>query len=85
MNSSTLNVAAHFDWNIVAFSPNNIDRLMILISFHSNAASTGEHRCLARVKLGSPLFSSGSGSVHWQQFIARQSFSMWHSLNKCQT
>lgn len=57
---------------------------MVLVSFYSNANPENEHRCVARVKLGSPLYCADSGTIHWQQFKARESFSMWHTLNKYQ-
>jgi hypothetical protein len=55
---------------------------MIMCNLYSNSNHTNEHKCIARVKLASPLFCSGSGTVHWEQFKARESFSMWHTLNK---
>jgi hypothetical protein len=55
---------------------------MIIINLYSNANNTHEHRCIARVKLASPYFCAGNGTIHWQQLKERQSFSMWHTLIK---
>ncbi|CAF4329945.1 unnamed protein product [Rotaria magnacalcarata] len=46
------------------------------------ANNTSEHRCIARVKLASPYFCSGTGTLHWQQFKQHHSLSMWHKLVK---
>jgi hypothetical protein len=55
---------------------------MIMIKFYSNTNNLNEHQCIGRVKLASYYFCSGTGTVHWQQFKERQSFSMWHTLIK---
>jgi hypothetical protein len=55
---------------------------MIMIKFYSNTNQFHEHRCTARIKLASYLFTSGTGTIHWQQYKQRQSFSMWHTLIK---
>ena len=57
---------------------------MIMINLYSNSNHSNEYKRIAHVKLASPMFCSGSGTVHWQQFKARDSFSMWHTLNKQQ-
>ena len=71
-----------YNFNILTYNSNNLDRLMLMFNLYSNCNATNEHKCIARIKLASPLFCSGSGTVHWQQFKARESFSMWHTLNK---
>lgn len=82
MNSSNLILDEQHELNVLSFNPNNIDRLMVLINFYSNSNHDNEYKRLAHLKLASALFCSGSGTIHWQQFKARQSFSMWHTLNK---
>ncbi|CAF0979264.1 unnamed protein product [Rotaria sordida] len=82
LNSSTFSLNESFNINILAFNSNNLDRIMIMINLYSNTNNTNEHRCVGRVKLASPYFCSGSGTIHWQQFKQRQSFSMWHKLIK---
>lgn len=82
LNSSTFSVDEIFNFNILAFNANNLDRIMIMINLYSNSNHKHEYRCIARVKVASPYFCSGSGTVHWQQFRKRQSFSMWHKLVK---
>lgn len=82
MNSSNLILDEQHELNILSFNGNNLDRLMILINFYSNSNHENEYKRAAHLKLASTLFCSGSGTIHWQQFKARQSFSMWHTLNK---
>ncbi|CAF3498120.1 unnamed protein product [Rotaria sp. Silwood1] len=82
LNSSTFSLNESFNINILAFNSNNLDRIMIMINLYSNANGKNEHRCIARVKLASPYFCSGTGTIHWQRFKQRQSFSMWHKLIK---
>jgi len=82
LNSSTFSLNEPFHFNILAFNSTNRNRLMIMINLYSNANNTNEHRCIARVKLASPHICSGTGTIHWQQFNERQSFSMWHTLIK---
>jgi hypothetical protein len=84
LNSSNLILGEEHDFNILTNKSNNLDRLMINIGLYSNSNHTNEHRCIAHIKLASPLYCSGSGNVHWQQLQARDSFSMWHTLNKQQ-
>lgn len=84
LNSTMFNIDEQFDFNILNFSSCNFDRFMIEISFHSNSTQTKEHRCLAHLKVGSIFLCSGSGPTHWQQVRTRNSFSMWHFLNKYQ-
>lgn len=55
---------------------------MIIINLYSNANNLNEHQCIARVKLASPFFCSGTGTIHWQQFKQLKSISMWHKLIK---
>jgi hypothetical protein len=57
---------------------------MIIFNLYSNSNHTNEYKRIAHIKLASQLFCSGSGTSHWQQFKARESFSMWHTLNKQQ-
>ncbi|CAF2521378.1 unnamed protein product [Rotaria sp. Silwood2] len=82
LKSSNFIIDEEFDFNILTFNPNNLDRLMIMVNLYSNSNNTNEYKCIAHVKLGSPLYCSGSGTIHWQQFKARKSFSMWHTLSK---
>ncbi|CAF1107822.1 unnamed protein product [Adineta ricciae] len=82
LNSSNLTLDEHFDFNVLSYNSNNFDRLMLMINLYSNSNSINAYKCVARVKLASSLFCSGNGIVHWQQFQARGSFSMWHTLNK---
>ncbi|CAF1449277.1 unnamed protein product [Adineta steineri] len=82
LNSSNFNIAEQFDFNILTFDSNNLDRLMFMFSLYSNSNPANEYKCIARVKLASASFCSGSGTIHWQQFKLRESFSMWHTLNK---
>ena len=79
MNSSTFFLNEPFDFNILTFNSNNLDRIMIMINFYTNANNSNEYQCIARVKLASPYFSSGNGTIHWQQFKERQSFSILFS------
>jgi len=85
LNSATNPINEQYDLNILTYHSNNFDRLMILISFYSNGNQQNEHRCIARIKLASPHLASDSGTIHWQQFKARESFSMWHTFNKYQS
>jgi len=55
---------------------------MIIIKFYSNTTYLNEHQCIARIKLASHCYCSGTGTIHWQQFKERKSFSMWHTLIK---
>lgn len=82
LNSPSFVIGEEYDLNILTYNSNNLDRLMLIINLYSNLNNTNEHKCIAHVKLGSSLLCSGSGTVHWQQFKARESFSMWHTLNK---
>ncbi|CAF3401265.1 unnamed protein product [Rotaria socialis] len=82
LNSSTVLLNESFALNILAFNSNNLDRIMIMINLYSNANNATEHRCIARVKLASPYFCSGTGTLHWQQFKQHHSLSMWHKLVK---
>ena len=82
LNSSNLTLDEHFDFNVLSYNSNNFDRLMLMINLYSNSNSMNAYKCVARVKLASSLICSGNGIVHWQQFQARGSFSMWHTLNK---
>ena len=70
------------DLNILAFNGENLDRMMLMIQFYSNGNPLNEYHCIGRMKFSSYLYSSGTGSLHWQQFQERQSFSMWHTLIK---
>lgn len=79
LNSSTFALEEPIDLNILAFHPNNFDRIMIMIYFYANLR---EHQCLGRIKLSSIDFTSGTGTIQWQQLKDRQEFSMWHRLNK---
>ena len=85
LNSSTISISEQFDFNILCFNFSNFDRFMLIISLYSNANVSKEFQCIAHIKLASPLLCSGSGTIHWQQFKARDSFSMWHTLNKYQS
>ena len=71
-----------FDFKCSTSNSDNLDSIMIMISLYSNSNDTFEHRCIARIKLASSTLCSGSGTIHWQQFQLRQSFSMWHKLIK---
>ncbi|CAF2497083.1 unnamed protein product [Rotaria sp. Silwood2] len=82
LNASTFSLNESFNINILAFNSSNRDRIMIMVDLYSNAKNMNEHRCIARIKLASPYFCSGTGTIHWQQFKQRQSFSMWHKLIK---
>ncbi|CAF0867662.1 unnamed protein product [Rotaria sp. Silwood1] len=82
LKSSSLNIHEEHDLDILTYNSNNLDRLMIMLNLYSNSNNTNEYKCIAHVKLGSPLYCSGSGTIHWQQFKIRESFSMWHTLNK---
>ncbi|CAF3971890.1 unnamed protein product [Rotaria magnacalcarata] len=82
LNSSTVLLNESLDLNILAFNSNTLDRIIILINLYSSANNTSEHRCIARVKLASPYFCSGTGTLHWQQFKQHHSLSMWHKLVK---
>lgn len=84
LNSTSNPINEQYDLNILSYHANNFDRLMVLVSFYSNANPTNEHRCVARIKLGSAHLLADSGTIHWQQFKARESFSMWHTFNKYQ-
>jgi hypothetical protein len=84
LNSSNFLLGEQYDLNILTFNSNNLDRLMIMINLYSNSNHENEYKRIAHVKLASPLFCAGSGTIHWQQFKARESFSMWHTLNKQQ-
>lgn len=81
LNSTNFNLAEQYDFNIFAHS-RNLDRLMLSMNLFSNSNHANEYKRIAHLKISSPLFCSGSGTIHWQQFQARDSFSMWHSLNK---
>ena len=82
LDSSHLTLDEQYDLNILSYHSNNLDRLILMFNFYTNSNHTNEYKCVARVKLASALFCSGSGTIHWQQFQARESFSMWHTLNK---
>jgi glycosyltransferase involved in cell wall biosynthesis len=82
LNSSTFSLHEPLQFNILAFNSNNLDRIMIMIKFYSTSNHLNEQRCIARIKLASQFFCSGTGTIHWQQFKERQSFSMWHTLIK---
>ncbi|CAF1275051.1 unnamed protein product [Adineta steineri] len=82
LNSSTFSLQESRHFNILSFNSNHLDRLMIRIDFYSNINDTNEHHYIGRIKLGSPYICSGSGTIHWQQFKQRHSFSMWHTLIK---
>jgi hypothetical protein len=82
LNSSTFSFHEPLEFDILAFNSNNFDHIMIIIKFYSNVNQYNEHRCTFRIKLASYLFTSGTGTIHWQQFQERQSFSMWHHLIK---
>ncbi|CAF2162523.1 unnamed protein product [Rotaria magnacalcarata] len=82
LTSSSFVIGEEYDFNILTYNSNNLDRLMIVFNLYSNSNNTNEYKCIAHVKIGSPLLCSGSGTVHWQQFKARESFSMWHTFNK---
>lgn len=81
LNSTHFNLSEQFDFNIFAHT-RNLDRLMLSINLFSNSNHANQYKRIAHLKISSPLFCSGSGTIHWQQFQARDSFSMWHSLNK---
>lgn len=82
LNSSTFILNNPIDLNILAFNGENLDRMMLMIQFYSNGNPLNEYHCIGRMKFSSFLYSSGTGSLHWQQFQERQSFSMWHTLIK---
>ncbi|UJR29183.1 hypothetical protein I4U23_010397 [Adineta vaga] len=82
LNSSNFTLGEQLDFNILTYNSNNLDRLMLMLNLYSNCNTTNEYKCIARVKLASSLFCSGNGIIHWQQFQARGSFSMWHTLDK---
>ncbi|CAF0891159.1 unnamed protein product [Rotaria sordida] len=82
LQSSNFIIDQEHNFNIVTYNSNNFDRLMIMFNLYSNANHTNEYKCIGHVKIGSPLLCSGNGTIHWQQFKARKSFSMWHTLNK---
>ena len=84
LNVSNFIINEKFNFNIFTCNSNNIDRLIFIFNLYSNLNSTNEYKCVACIKIASPLFCSGSGTIHWQQFKMRKSFSMWHTLNKIQ-
>lgn len=81
LNSSTFLLDEQYHFNNLS---NNFDHLMIICNLYSNANQTNEYKSIAHIKIASPKVCSGSGTIHWQQFKVRNSFSMWHTLNKQQ-
>ncbi|CAF0847376.1 unnamed protein product [Didymodactylos carnosus] len=73
MNQSTMSISELYDFSLYGL---NIDRLMVVINFYRN------EQLIAQIKVGSPLYCSGTGAIHWNQLLARQSFSMWHAMSK---
>jgi hypothetical protein len=84
LNSSHFDLGEQLDFNILTYNSHNLDRLILMFNLYANCNASNEYQCIARVKLGSAMFCSGSGIVHWQQFQARESFCMWHTLNNDQ-
>jgi len=81
--SSTITYNEKFDFPLYGL---HLDQLIVILNLFQTVGS-GENKItklMARTKLGSSLYCSGNSAVHWNQFITRQSFSMWHTMSKIQ-
>jgi len=80
--SSTITFNEKYDFPLYGL---HLDQCIIILNLFQTTAGTGENKItksLARIKLASALYCSGNSTVHWNQFITRQSFSMWHTMVK---